>query len=301
MVRTRTRFCIVALILLAACAVGAGTSGAGSLLAVSGTWTMTSDPGDWVGQGQSYAFSQPDDRIESGSGLNRNGVGFSAYAGGTYWSGIIGAPTGQQLVPGTTYANATRFGDATHPRLDVSGDGRGCNATTGQFTIIDINFGPYGYLNSVHLTFEQHCEGLAPALRGDINLVEPAGPPTLQVHLTVDPTVGFDRSGGALQLHGTITCSQPVQAGVSGQVSQQTKKGQAFAYLNFYTYTCSDTPTPWKIKVTSATDNPFTNGTVQVDLTGSAIDSYYSTYNQYDPWIYATDAFTGPLAAKAGG
>jgi hypothetical protein len=223
---------------------------------------------------------------------------------GDLWQGRFSAPAGQQLVPGV-YTDARRFEDATHPGLDVGGAGRGCNATTGQFTVLDVSYGPYGYLESVHLTFEQHCEGLVPALYGEIDLVGPPAPPPLEVHLTVANSSGFDRADGSIQLQGTIACSQRVQAGVSGQVSETTKQGEALAYLNFFSQDvnqdCSPTPLKWKVKVDSATENPFTAGTLRTTLTLSAIDDYYSVYNGYDPFIHATDTLSPTIIAKPGG
>ena len=279
---------------------------AGSLPAVSGTWTMTSDPGDPIANGNSYAFSAPEDGLELGSHLGSTGVGVFARPAGTsdLWNATFYAPSGQQLLPGV-YADAQRFPDATHPGLDVGGAGHGCNTTTGDFTVLDASYGPYGYLKSLHVTFEQHCEGFAAALRGEIDLVAPPPPPPLEVHLTVDGTSGFDKADSSIQLHGTITCSQTVQAGINGQVSETTKKGEASAYLHFFSQDvgqdCSPTPMRWKIKVASATDSPFTAGTLRAELTLSAIDNYYSTYNGYDPFIYATDALSPVITAKPGG
>jgi hypothetical protein len=86
-----------------------------------------------------------------------------------YWTLDFAAPQGQELVPGT-YLNATRYpGQApTVPGLDFSGDGRGCNTLSGQFTINDILFGGDGSLQRLQATFEQHCDGFGAALRGTI-------------------------------------------------------------------------------------------------------------------------------------
>jgi hypothetical protein len=275
----------------------------GSLLAVSGTWTMSSDPNESIANGRSYSFSTPDDGLELGSHLGSTGVGVFARPAGTsdLWNATFYAAAGQQLLPGV-YNDARRFPDATHPGMDVGGAGHGCNATEGQFTVLDVSYGPYGYLKSLHVTFEQHCEGFAEALRGEINLVGPPPPPPLVVRLTVNDTSGFDRSAGSLQLHGTITCSQTVQAGINGTVSETTKKGEASAYLHFFSQDvgqeCSPTPMRWKIKVVSATENPFTAGSLHTELTLSAMDNYYSVYNGGDPFIYATDSLSPTPTAK---
>jgi hypothetical protein len=57
------------------------------------------------------------------------------------------------------------------PGLDVGGDGRGCNVTTGLFQIHAMEFGPQQSLQRLHATFEQHCENFVPALRGEIVVI----------------------------------------------------------------------------------------------------------------------------------
>jgi hypothetical protein len=68
------------------------------------------------------------------------------------------------------YEDAERwpFQDAGHPGFDVSGDGRGCNTVSGSFEIEDLQMSN-GTLQSFTATFEHHCEGAAPALRGCVH------------------------------------------------------------------------------------------------------------------------------------
>ncbi len=77
------------------------------------------------------------------------------------------APTGQPLVAGT-YVNAVRFADATHPGLDVYGDGRGCNQVAGSFTVDLATYDQSNAIVAFDATFEQHCEGGVPTLTGEI-------------------------------------------------------------------------------------------------------------------------------------
>ena len=81
------------------------------------------------------------------------------------------APDSAPLAPGT-YEQAERSVVASpgHPGLDVFGDGRGCNALSGRFVVIE---GPtYDTDGTTLLTFavdfEQHCEGGVPALYGSV-------------------------------------------------------------------------------------------------------------------------------------
>jgi hypothetical protein len=68
------------------------------------------------------------------------------------------------------YTEAERwpFESPGHPGLDVSGDGRGCNTVTGSFQIEDLTL-TSGTLTSFTATFEHHCEGGTPAVRGCVH------------------------------------------------------------------------------------------------------------------------------------
>src|SRR5262249_49676683 len=75
------------------------------------------------------------------------------------------------------YDNAERapFASPGHPGLDVSGDGRGSNTLTGNFTITSAVFdysNGYPVVRSFAASFEQHSEGATPALFGSINFVD---------------------------------------------------------------------------------------------------------------------------------
>ncbi len=137
------------------------------------TLTFISDAGDYIGQGQTQLLEVPTSaftavidgarghlivRIEGSDGLTT-----------LWWHLNLSAPAGQQLVPGT-YASATRypFQASTVPGLDFSGCGRGCNELSGQFTVTEAVYGDGGAVERFHATFEQHCEGGGPALRGEI-------------------------------------------------------------------------------------------------------------------------------------
>jgi hypothetical protein len=135
---------------------------------IPGAWslTMTSDSGDYIGQGQSWSHGPPETISVTGT---PELVSFRIdTADGLWWSGDFASGPGRTLVAGTTYAGATRypFNDGT-PGLDISGMGRGCNELSGTFTVDEIAFDPDGTLRTFRVRFEQHCEhSAAPALRG---------------------------------------------------------------------------------------------------------------------------------------
>jgi len=137
---------------------------------VPGAWTlnMTSDTGDFIGQGRTWAHGPPNDTLSVSA--NRQLITFSmntnAEFEGGWWTTDFAAPPNQNLTAGTTYS-ATRypFNDGT-AGFSHSGNGRGCNTLTATFTVDEIAFDPNGALRTFRADFEQHCEGGTPALRG---------------------------------------------------------------------------------------------------------------------------------------
>jgi hypothetical protein len=133
--------------------------------------SMTSDSGDYIGQGQTYLYTPTDGTFSASAGINNNNVSFffNTPTFDHFWSLDFAAPNGAPLTPGT-YLNATRypFQVTSVPGLSVSGDGRGCNMLSGSFQVLQAVYGPANTLVAFEATFEQHCEGFAPALRGQI-------------------------------------------------------------------------------------------------------------------------------------
>ena len=130
------------------------------------TLFLKSDPGDFVGQGQTYLYQSADGSF-SAQKQGNSGVAVS-YNGSpaVNWYISTSAPTGETLQVGT-YTNAQRFGSSTRPGLDVSGLARGCNQTTGEFEVKELKV-VNNIVSSYRVSFEQHCEGAVPALRGEV-------------------------------------------------------------------------------------------------------------------------------------
>ena len=126
---------------------------------------MTSDPGDYIGGGHPWNYTFANGAIAAGGGRQYAGFAIDGSDGSWWYADFVPAP-GDILAPGT-YLNATRYPfNGNGPGLDVSGNGRGCNTLTGQFTVNSITFWPDTTIRTVSITFEQHCEGATPALRG---------------------------------------------------------------------------------------------------------------------------------------
>ena len=128
-------------------------------------WQMTSDAGDYIGGGASYTYTPANARLGASGSRAVVGMGVDA-ANGDWWGATFDAPDGDIIAPGT-FADAHRYPfNGSGPGLDVSGSGRGCNELTGSFTINEAQYRDDGYLRTLDVSFEQHCEGATPALRG---------------------------------------------------------------------------------------------------------------------------------------
>jgi hypothetical protein len=133
---------------------------------------MTSEPGDYIGQGRSATMGGPAWRLLPNVSSESDTVTVSFETVDTThftrWTVWLGAPRGQALRPGT-YVNAQRaaFRTGATPGIDVFGDGRGCNNVYGSFSVTKVSFDQQGKVQSFEATFEQHCESpTAPTLRG---------------------------------------------------------------------------------------------------------------------------------------
>ena len=153
-------------------------------------WTMTSDPGDYIGQGRTWRYTVADSLFAFGRVTPSRVRALQDGPGG--WYADFESPRGTTLATGS-YSGARRavVGLPTSaPGLDVTGDGRGCNVVSGRFDVTQLAVHPVsGDLERFAATFEQHCEGAASALRGTLRWrarsnVRPPGPVTA---LTVVP------------------------------------------------------------------------------------------------------------------
>ena len=134
------------------------------------TISFTSDPQHYVGQGRSMTFTFADSVFAPVVGRSGGYVSIAFRPNGDIgwtWGMILTAPTGQVLKPGTY--DTTRSETSTSHGFDFFGDGRGCNQATGRLTIYDIEFGAdLETLRHLRASFEHHCEGASPALRGEV-------------------------------------------------------------------------------------------------------------------------------------
>jgi hypothetical protein len=128
-----------------------------------------SHPGDYIGGGQKQTFTPGTGTFAVSRNFD-NGVSITFNGGASStWTLDFAAPFNGTLMSGA-YENVQRFPfqSPTAPGLSVWGAGRGCNSLTGRFVVLYAVYAPAGDVTSFGVDFEQHCEGLPPALFGQI-------------------------------------------------------------------------------------------------------------------------------------
>jgi hypothetical protein len=170
----------------------------------SGTFLyLNSQPGDFIGGGVEQLYTSADSTVWAS--LPPSGNAFTVrFIQGEHihdWSVVLAAPPGQPLTTGS-YTGAIRtsgFRPAGVPGMSVSGDGRGCGSLTGQFDVTELSRSPSGVLLAFDATFEQHCDGAAPALYGRVRFEDETTP-----GVTLPPgSVSVPTSGTFLYLNDT--------------------------------------------------------------------------------------------------
>ncbi len=133
-------------------------------------YCFVSDTGDYIGGGKSSSASGAASVTLSANYDNGVEIALKNSGNGDYWSVDFVAGAKAILTPGL-YEGAQRFPfqEGTAPGLSVDGNGAGCNMLTGKFSIEELARDPVAGVTRFSATFEQHCEGGVPALRGVIN------------------------------------------------------------------------------------------------------------------------------------
>lgn len=167
-------------LLLPALCLAAGTGSPAQAAPAASTYvTMTSEPGDYIGQGQHRLFREGADEVSVGGTVTEQVTVRVARTGTSEsFSLTFAAAPGQALAVGDyPAAQRTPFRVPGHPGIDISGSGRGCNTIEGEFSVLDIA----PDLSRLWITYEQHCEGGDEALFGEIRYGVPGGDSELLV------------------------------------------------------------------------------------------------------------------------
>jgi hypothetical protein len=125
---------------------------------------LESDIGDYIGQGQNYLYTDADSSI----GISAPGAALAVSVEG--WSGRFQGMNSLNFLQVGYYGDLQRypFHNPVKGGLSWFGQGRGCNTLNGWFVIDSVSYVGVT-LTSIHLRFEQHCEGGGPALNGEIH------------------------------------------------------------------------------------------------------------------------------------
>ncbi|MFO6425098.1 PKD domain-containing protein [Motilimonas sp. KMU-193] len=139
-------------------------------------FTMRSASGDYIGQGKVWNYDPTNSVISVGKNYD-NGVSVSIQ-GSERWTADFAAADEAKLTSGS-YLDATRFpfqatGEAG---LSVSGDGRGCNKSIGNFEVSQLVWNK-DQPEQFSATFEQRCESSSAVLSGEVavNALHPSVP-----------------------------------------------------------------------------------------------------------------------------
>ncbi len=128
---------------------------------------LESEPGDFIGQGRNYLYTQANAVITVNAPYAQ--LAISIHGDETWYGDYAAMNSLTRLVPGY-YGNLQRypFNNPVKGGLSWSGQGRGCNVLTGWFAVDSVTY-VGSTLQAIDLRFEQHCEGNGPALRGKIH------------------------------------------------------------------------------------------------------------------------------------
>ncbi|HET6818374.1 MAG TPA: choice-of-anchor D domain-containing protein [Mycobacteriales bacterium] len=102
-------------------------------------------------------------------------------------SASFAAPSGQTLVPGTTYTGAQSAPQAGQPMISVASDGSGCSGV-GQFTVLEAVYSASGAPVRVAIDYEFHCYDMTtPRVVGSVRFGSDVGWTGVRVDVPTTP------------------------------------------------------------------------------------------------------------------
>lgn len=135
----------------------------------TGRWTMTSDPGDYIGGGVPRAFDPTNSEMAVWGDRREIQVNLSE-AGQRTWRAEFFAPEGRRFERGQRFLAGTEErpvpGGAP---FEITSPGRSCSDTSGEFVITAARYDRRGRLRSVAIGFTQFCDSETAALRGSLS------------------------------------------------------------------------------------------------------------------------------------
>ncbi|MGI9238917.1 MAG: hypothetical protein ACR2QZ_16075 [Woeseiaceae bacterium] len=161
-----------------------------SIASAETTIDIVSDPGDYIGLGQTYSYTDSDADIRFSRNYDNGitvSIGNLPGEPSNWWTLNLAAPGNAEIQAGV-YEGATRFPFQAidEPGVSFSGNGRGCNRLTGSFDVLEVAYDGGGNVTALTASFEQHCEDATPGLYGTIvfNTIPPVGAKAIGQTLT---------------------------------------------------------------------------------------------------------------------
>lgn len=178
--------------------------GAGGDVLAATSLALHSEAGDYVGGGLDYFYTTSQGSF-SVTRNARNGVTVTFRTPSNLtWTMAFAAPGNVPLSRGV-WLDASSFADASGGAgLTVSGLGRSCSASRGNFQIKQVTYGSTGQVLSFWALFAQNCDDASATLCGDIrfnsnlpvSVTAPAGLSVLRGNETFFDVNGAATSGG---------------------------------------------------------------------------------------------------------
>ncbi|MGY0004080.1 hypothetical protein [Micromonospora sp. I033] len=280
------RAALAATVSLAALAVGAWAGAAPALAqqAESGTFSVGGDPGDPVTLGGSHSYA-----TTAGDVLDVNAYYDAEHsinvavtgANGDWWQLKLAAPNGQDLAAGS-YPDAGNYETDTRAGLSLLGNGRSCANGDNSFTIHELVFGPYGYVEKLDASFVQHCTGATGAAYGEVHLVTPPPAPALGLVLDVATSGTADGLNGKATVRGTVTCTEPVTVTITGEVGQQRNRLRAEGAFRAEAACTPGTAVAWSAVAAPAGEVAFGSGDAEVVAHATGYDATWNKWPTVD-------------------
>nr|BFD87254.1 hypothetical protein StreXyl84_66550 [Streptomyces sp. Xyl84] len=250
--------------------------------AVTGSLSFGGEPGEYITDGRSYAYTPETTQMFDISGpVSQSAVGATVVTDeGERWYLDMQAPYGQKLTSGVTYTHALSWPEARpeDPKLQFSSTDRYCESGTGSFTVSHIAYGPYGYIREIDATFERYCSGSTLPVRGELHAHMPEPPAELAIGMRLNATGSVDQRTGEITVGGEVTCNKPARITLTASAYQTQKQGTASGSYEDLVVACEPgVAAPWTVSFPSNIEPtvPFQPGAAVFRGIGRADDHDY--------------------------
>src|SRR5258708_1734147 len=132
-------------------------------------FTAQGDPDDRLIGPTSYSDNAVNSKFEIGGGPA--GVFAEISAPGQDFQLVFLPPIHKDLAPGTYKLAFDEGQRGAAAGLHMTANNHSCDPTNGSFDIVQMTYGPDGALANLDIKFEQHCNGAAAAVRGELRIV----------------------------------------------------------------------------------------------------------------------------------